>query len=139
MDTVTLTLAGGARAVRFDFDRLVAIERATGRTVLALLSEFAGYAGVSGDSAEPTLADQLAGAERFSVRTVGDFLAGCLGVPPSEIARHVQLHEVRQTFAAVLPGFVAAVSALNGAAPPASEAGGGGAAGPTPAPAASGG
>ncbi len=119
--TVELAVGGWKHVVVFDFDRLVAIEGATGRTVLQTLSEFAGYAASGEHGQEPTEDQRRAAAERFSLTTVGKFVAGCLGDPPAEIGKKVQLGQLRDVFLALVPGFVAAVQMLNGTPEPAAD------------------
>lgn len=126
--TATVTIAGQSRTVRFDYDRLVAIEASTGLTLLQTLSEFSAYGAARPDGAEPTDAQMQAAAERFSVTFVGKFVAGCLGVPPADLGKTVPLGEFRPVFTVLLPGFVEAVHQLHGIPMP------GAAADPTKAP-----
>jgi len=109
-----ITIADTSHTVIFDFNRLVAIEAATGRTALQTLSEFAGYAPDVPDGQEPTAEQAQAAAERFSVTSVGRFVAGCLGIPVAEVGRRVPMGQIREVFAALIPGFVEAVKQLSG-------------------------
>lgn len=123
---VEIDLGGTKHTVTFDLDRLVAIEAAMERTVLQTLSEFATYAPDVPKGQEPTPAQIREAAERFSLTTVGRFVAGCLGVPPAEIGRRIPLGRLREAFTLLVPGLVEAVQQLNGTPEPAAD--------PTPAP-----
>lgn len=128
---VEIDLGGTKHTVVFDFDRLVAIEAATGRTAHQTLSEFATYAPDVPKDVKPTPAQMREAAERFSLTTVGRFVAGCLGIPPAEIGRKIPLRALPEVFMSLVPGFVEAIQQLNGAQEPAAD--------PTQAPQASGG
>ncbi len=119
--SVELAIGGWKHLVVFDFDRLVAIEAAMGRTALQTLSEFATYAPAVPDGQEPTPEQAREAAERFSVTTVGKFVAGCLGISPAEVGQKVPMGQIRDVFSALVPGFVDAVRQLSGTAEPAAD------------------
>lgn len=118
---VEIAVAGWKHVVIFDFNRLVAIEAATGRTALQTLSEFARYAPDVAEGNVATEEQSREAAERFSLTTVGRFVAGCLGISFEEVGQKVPMGHIRDVFSALVPGFVDAVKQLNGSPEPAAD------------------
>lgn len=119
--TVTLTIGAATRAVVFDFNRLVAIEAATGRTALQIIGEFATYSPSLPEGQEPTPEQMREAAERFSLTTVGRFVGGCLDLAAGDVGKALPLGQIRDVFSALVPGFVDAVRQLSGTAEPAAD------------------
>lgn len=119
--TVNITIAGKPVSVTFDFNRLVAIEAATGRTALQIIGEFATYSPSLPEGQEPTPEQTREAAERFSLTTVGRFVSGCLDLAAGDVGKAVPLGQIRDVFAALVPGFVEAVRQLSGTAEPAAD------------------
>ncbi len=125
-NSISVTIGGAARSVRFDLSRLVAIEQSTGRTQMQLLSDFAAFAPDAVDGKEPTPEAVRQASDRFSVSLVCKFLAGCLDVPVADLGSQVPVVDFQTLYAALVPGYVRAIQELNGVrtdpptAPPAS-------------------
>ncbi|MFN0133428.1 MAG: hypothetical protein ACKVW3_12990 [Phycisphaerales bacterium] len=109
--TASITVGDKTTVVTFDFDRLVAIEAATGRTLIQMLSDFASYSPDAEEGQKPTQAAMLAAVERFSLTATHNFVIGCVG---KDVARSVPLNQFRDVFDLLLAGFVEAVRQLNG-------------------------
>ena len=112
--TVTITINEKPRVVTFDFDRLIAIEEATGQNAMQIVAEFvpAGPAPAEGQPPDPS--QVRAAIAKFSIKFAGKFIAGCLGVPFSQVGQLVPLRDFNTTFFALFSGFVAALNQLSG-------------------------
>lgn len=111
------------RPVVFDFDRLVAIEEATGLGINDVC-----------DALKSCLGNQEKGVPpKLSLKFVRGFVAGCTDIPQTEIAKTFGVG-VKGAFNELVPGFVEAISQLSGAedesGPPAAAGSGANAPGP---------
>lgn len=124
----TVSIAGTSREVRFDLDRLIAIEETTGLATMQLVREFVSYWPQAEDGVKPSQKQIQAALAKFSVTLVSKFVAGCIGIPAAEAGKQIPVADLRVAFNALFLAFVEAVKQLNGTAD---------AADPTPAQAAS--
>ncbi|QQS08674.1 MAG: hypothetical protein IPK69_11895 [Phycisphaerales bacterium] len=116
--TVTVTVAGKPQTVVFDLDRMVAIEEATGMTVIQALEEFSTYSPKSSKGKDPTEKEVIAAATRFSVKLVSRFVSGCLDIPSSKIGSAIPLPDLKRLFNELGDGFVDAIRQMNGRSTP---------------------
>lgn len=107
--TSTIKFDDRSQVITFDYRRLLAIELATGGTVLQLVQEFASYHSDSDDQKQ-----QEAATLRFSLTKAAQFLSGCFDTPIDTLPAVVPLHRFRDVFFLLLPAFVEAVKQLNG-------------------------
>lgn len=122
--TVAVKLGDKDQAVVFDFDRLLAIEAATTKTIPALLGEFAGWCSleIPKDADAGTVArinaQNVAAARRFNVTVAMRFVAACLGTTLEELVKRLPLGMLKPLWGQLLDGLVLAARQLNGLAPP---------------------
>lgn len=114
--TATVSIAGSSREVRFDLDRLIAIEEATGLATMQLVREFVTYWPTTEEGAKPSPKQVQAALARFSVTLASKFVAGCIGVPAADAGKHIPVADLRVAFNALFLAFVEAVKQLNGTA-----------------------
>lgn len=112
--------------VAFDFARLIAIEKAVGKSANELaFSDFPQLNAPSkGDDGRDLTPEEknMERLKRMNMTLVVPFVAGCIGVPTQDLAAVVPAARLRDAFFALVQPFLDAVMQINGIDPDAVKA-----------------